>query len=455
MKTTGVQNDAAYRASASTYSSKTGEAARRSRKIDKCQILLVTLSPLLILFFLAAYNYGVDPFLPFSSSRSLGFFHRGPDDASLLPVQDGNVGLQPSSHCTSLKNEKGEKWCSLDRSRIAICLVGGARRFELTGPSITENLLKQYPNADLFLHAPLDADAYKFFILKDAPRIAAVRIFKPMPIKETDAQLRVLSSIGSPNGIQGLLQYFHLVEGCLSLIAEHENRHNFTYEWIVRTRVDGYWSGPLEPDVFQPSAYVVPSGSRFSGLNDRFGVGNRANSIAALSRLSLIPTLYAAGYHHLNSESAFKAQLNVSQVTAWERPLPFCVLSDRRYEYPPARYGVPVASIGSSGPLSGAKCRPCLPVCVGSCVEELANGKDKGWSWGDWKKGSLELCNAKDGWENGWEGYLICSPERRLWNFGGGWWRLIGWGVKESSMSCGGMQRGGPHRRRRRFADCV
>ncbi|PKA46207.1 hypothetical protein AXF42_Ash015500 [Apostasia shenzhenica] len=279
------------------------------------------------------------------------------------------------------------------RSRVAICLVGGARRFELTGPSIVKNLLQVYPNADLFLHGPVDGDAYKFFLLRNSPRIAAVRLFFPSRIAENQTQLRVLSSRGSPHGIQ----YFNLVEGCLSLIGDHESRRNFTYDWIVRTRVDGYWAGPLDPTAFRPGRYLVPLGSRFGGFNDRFGAGDWTTSAVGLSRLSLLPRLAMAGYRNLNSESAFKAQLTVSGVLAWEMPLPFCVVSDRQYEFPPPRYGVPVASMGSSGPLSGAKCRPCSPA---RAAQEVAGGLEEGWSW---TTGRLELCNATGAWEEGWE----------------------------------------------------
>ncbi|ONK64291.1 uncharacterized protein A4U43_C07F24140 [Asparagus officinalis] len=291
----------------------------------------------------------------------------------------------------------------LNQTRIAICLVGGARRFELTGPSILKNLLEEYKNADLFLNAPLDGDAYKFFLLKRAPRIAGVRIFEPEFMNETQAQIRVLTADNSPNGIQGLLQYFNLVEGCLNLITSYESKHNFTYDWIVRTRVDGYWSAPLSPAAFTHGSYLVPEGSRYSGLNDRLGVGDRSTSIAALSRLSLVDELNVAGYERLNSEAAFEAQLNVLGVRGKEMRFPFCVVSDRQYSFPPDRYGVPVASMASKGPLSGAKCRPCKPICRGQCVAKTMKELDKNWSWTEYKNGSLDLCNASGEWENGWE----------------------------------------------------
>lgn len=291
----------------------------------------------------------------------------------------------------------------LNGSRIAVCLVGGARRFELTGPSIMEKILNEYPNSDLFLHSPLDLNAFKFSLLKTAPRIAAIRIFQPKPIPETEPQLRVLTARNSPNGIQGLLQYFNLVEGCLTMIKAYQKDKNFTYDWIVRTRVDGYWNAPLGPEYFVPGKYVVPAGSNYGGLNDRFGVGDLNTSTVALSRLALVPQLDSSGLHQVNSETAFRAQLTTQGIPYLTKRIPFCVVSDRRYEFPPARFGVPVAAMSSPGPLSGAKCRPCEPVCQGPCVADVIGSLIKGWSWTDWANGSLQLCDAHGEWEKGWE----------------------------------------------------
>ncbi|XP_026382832.1 uncharacterized protein LOC113278122 [Papaver somniferum] len=305
------------------------------------------------------------------------------------------------SDSTLLRNEDMKKKELLLRSRIAVCLVGGARKFELTGPSIAENILNVYPNADLFLNSPLDKDSFKFSIFKDiAPRIASIRIFKPTKLNETESQRRVLTAYGSPNGIQGLLQYFSLVEGCLTLINAFQIQNNFTYDWIVRTRVDGYWNAPLAPDNFLPTHYLVPAGSRYNGCNDRLGIGNLYTSQIALSRLSLIPQLDAAGFRQLNSEASFKAQLTTQGVKFLENRLPFCIVSARRLGFPPN--GLPVASMSSPGPLSGAYCRPCTPICVGPCADDMMAILPS-WSRIDGENGTLQFCDAHGEWESGWE----------------------------------------------------
>ncbi|XP_074282486.1 uncharacterized protein LOC141607008 [Silene latifolia] len=292
----------------------------------------------------------------------------------------------------------------LTESRIAVCLVGGARRFELTGPSIINRILNEFPNSDLFLNSPLDANSFKLSLLNSVGRVGSVRVFKPEVIPEVESQQRVLTAANSPNGIQGLLQYFNLVEGCLTLIEDYQKEKGFTYDWIVRTRVDGYWSAPLSPSSFVPGKYVVPPGSTYGGLNDRLGVGDYNTSKIALARLSLIPDLDKLNYTGLNSETSFKAQLTAHNISYQETPLqPFCIVSDRRYAFPPVGYGVVVASLSSNGPLNGAKCRPCKPVCVGNCVANVMDGVSKGWSWTPWRNGSLELCDASGEWELGWE----------------------------------------------------
>lgn len=317
-------------------------------------------------------------------------------------------------HATPVPVQPTRRENTLNGPRIAVCLVGGARRFEVTGPSIVERVLRVYENSDLFLHSPLDSNAYKLLLLNDAPRIASVKIFKPQPITETESQLRVLTASNSPNGIQGLLQYFNLVEGCLTMITAYQQKNNFTYDWIIRTRVDGYWSDPLGPENFIPGKYLVPHGSSYGGLNDRFGIGDYNTSVVALSRLSSIPRLDSAGVTQVNSEMAFKAQLTTQNVQFSTKRLPFCIVSDRKYSYPVSRFAVPVAALSSQGPLSGVKCRPCKPVCSGACVGPMMSGLYKSWSWTEWANNTLELCDARGEWENGWENIFDQTAGEKL-----------------------------------------
>ena len=72
------------------------------------------------------------------------------------------------------------------------------------------------------------------------------------------------------SSLQGIFQYQRLVEGCIPLIRGYERKRGIQFDWIVRTRVDTYWSGPAPPlSSLQPSAYYIPYGTDCMGLNDR------------------------------------------------------------------------------------------------------------------------------------------------------------------------------------------
>ncbi|CAM6098390.1 unnamed protein product [Calypogeia fissa] len=293
------------------------------------------------------------------------------------------------------EQKQKQKEQNQNHKRVAICLVGGLRAFELTGPSIRKYLLDVYPQADLFVHSPIDKDVHKLTVLAGRPHLASVRLFIPSWVTETHLVRELLRRSGSPNGIQGLLQYFNLVEGCWSLIEAYEAHHNFTYDWVIRSRVDGYWNGPMPPiEAFNASKYYVPYGSSFHGLNDRLGIGTRDTSRVALQRLSLLPEIYDHGFRTLNSEMCFKAQFTTKHVEVDRNRFPFCVLSTRKYNFP---HGVPVASIASRGPLNGAKCRPCTPK-IWKALEETKMTRASIGSTDE-----AGLCDARKGWEKNWE----------------------------------------------------
>jgi len=345
------------------------------------------------------------PFLPLKTIQShlANYVLAGSDNSETTNTQllKSKSTPQLPNDDTKSPTKNGEE---NSHPRIAICLVGGARKFELTGPSLLKYVLNRYNNTDVFLHAPIDKDSHKFSFLKNANSLAAVSIVSPERIEETTVHAEVLTSNGSPNGLQGLLQYFNLVEGCLTMIKTYQAKHKVKYDWIVRTRVDGYWNGPLPPpQSYLNERYIVPPGSQYGGLNDRLGIGNMETTEAALSRMSLIPLLHSSGYRNLNSETAFKHQLDVKGVKYMFKTFPFCIVSERKYVWPPSRWGVPVASLSTRGHLNGVKCRPCKPASKGTEAMDIIQSLGKGWSWTLSPPG-LELCDAHDDWEEKWEG---------------------------------------------------
>ncbi|CAI5522772.1 unnamed protein product [Closterium sp. Naga37s-1] len=286
---------------------------------------------------------------------------------------------------------------------IAVCLVGSARAFEATGPSLLRHLLlpSAHPSSHssgrshhshrsshlshpshrplhLFLHAPLDETAAKLALFGgikgggfgsrelgvEGVTIASVRIFASSDLDETDNRRLALNWQSSPQGLQGLLQYFRLVEGCWDMIQSFEamsaqatSAPPLRYNWIVRARLDSLWTAPanIQPPPPMPLgfpaagpaaaeeaaeaaalaaeaaavaagdidgasgvgdnlAYTIPYGSDWWGLNDRFGMGGREASGVALRRLSALDKMVAVGYSQVNSEQGSKAQIGTRGV---------------------------------------------------------------------------------------------------------------------------------------------
>lgn len=166
---------------------------KRFSDLDWRLLFFIIPSLLLLVFLAISFATPGNPFTSLGSLHSL-LFDRSLSAPDISPRNSFN---STNGNQTEIRNLNG-----LDRARIAVCLVGGARRFELTGPSIVQNILEVYTNADLFLHAPLDQNAYKFSLLNNVPRLASVRIFEPKPMPETEFELRVLTASNSPNGIQ-------------------------------------------------------------------------------------------------------------------------------------------------------------------------------------------------------------------------------------------------------------
>ena len=205
--------------------------------------------------------------------------------------------------------------------------------------------------------------------------------------------------------MQGLVQYFEMVEGCLDLIQTHAKLRNVSYDWVFRTRVDTFWNGPPPPlSDLEHDHYTIPYGSDYFGFNDRAGMGSMETSFVALRRLSCLPELHQRKGHGFNSESAFKAQMDGGGINVVRKNFNFCVLTQRIYGSGlPHPKSVPVVSIASGGSLNGAKCRACKSIAVGKQAKGIADrlGPFHGWFG---SASEPQFCNgSEDPNHKGWE----------------------------------------------------
>ncbi|CAI7770881.1 unnamed protein product [Closterium sp. NIES-53] len=255
--------------------------------------------------------------------------------------------------------------------RVAICLIGGARHFELTASSLKRHVLSAYLASHAFIIASLDGDAKKLALLAAHPAVVSVSVRRQVLINESRFPTHVLAV----PSVQGQLHQFLKVEQCAAAITSFEHDHRFKYTWVLWTRLDTYWTAPPPPlDLLDPMAYVVPRGSTWGGLNDRFGMARRDIALGALKRLSSLHQLAQANLSHLNGEKALQHQLWLQGIAATPSPLPFCVLSFRRKLF----NGYVFAPLHSEGAADGVSCRPCHPMPMdGRC--NPWRGYEPGW----------------------------------------------------------------------------
>lgn len=106
---------------------------------------------------------------------------------------------------------------------MAICLAGGLRAFQLTGPSIAHHLLSSFPEGHVFISSAVDETSHKLFLLNPPPQgppvaqLKGVRFLPQAPLDESTPGARLLSSVGSPNGIQASKNHTALLSRSLFL----------------------------------------------------------------------------------------------------------------------------------------------------------------------------------------------------------------------------------------------
>lgn len=124
------------------------------------------------------------------------------DGAELTQEVLSRIGLSGKSRNA---DSQINPYPSPDKLRVAICLVGAARDFELTGPSIMYRVLTAYPGSHLFVNSPLDEASFKLHALAWASAnvtVAGMRVFPNSWVDETQYPEGVIMDPTSPQGTQ-------------------------------------------------------------------------------------------------------------------------------------------------------------------------------------------------------------------------------------------------------------
>jgi hypothetical protein len=151
--------------------------------------------------------------------------------------------------------------------KVAVLVCGQMRTLDQT-----YNQVKSiYPNADFYVHAVLDEDAEKAFLLKP-------KVFFSEPQHEMPERLEYSWHMSRGcHGVQRVLKQLWGLEKVWNIYEKYGDKHDV----IVRWRPDTLFSIPPEnPEIITQqnlNHVFIPKFSNYHGLNDRFAFGNYEN----------------------------------------------------------------------------------------------------------------------------------------------------------------------------------
>jgi len=200
-----------------------------------------------------------------------------------------------------------------DRSdqRIAVCLLGLERTFDLIGDNIALLLerLKLMGEVHLFGVKPVtETWAYVRRVLTQTGLLENVTI-EPQVFVNLTAPPKFIPQASGRGFMIELWDCAH----CGSMINASEARFGWQYEVIVRLRLDLFWDVlPPMPRAFGHNDVHVPYMSACKGANDKFAIGGRTGMERYLTRVHLLR--YMPPHRSFTSERFLRAAIDHTRV---------------------------------------------------------------------------------------------------------------------------------------------
>ena len=182
---------------------------------------------------------------------------------------------------------------------IAVCLSGEPRSLKLSADNILNNLIVPN-NCDIFIHTWYDnfnserMDGYCGVFpgtnitgngcmskWEDIDYIKILNTFNPKSIL-IEKQFKFVEKFKIPNWSLGttsnkVQSMFYSINKANELKQQYEKYNNFTYDYVIRCRLDCIFNQQLKIEQFDNNYVHISNKMHSHGVNDFFAIGNSLN----------------------------------------------------------------------------------------------------------------------------------------------------------------------------------